>query len=616
MELAESADEPRHPPGDAGGRAGHRQDAPGPGGRHRAAGRLCGGGLGGRSGAAARLGAGAAHHRAAAGRGRDAVGSRCWRRCSDALRERHLLLVLDNFEQVLPAGAGRRGAAGGLPAADGAGHEPRPAPPVGRAHLCRAAAGGADGNRRRSARGGDAVAKPARCLSRARRRCSATWRITDATAPAIAAICTRLDGLPLAIELAAARVQAVGAARRCWRGWSTAWTLLTGGPRDAPARQQTLRATIDWSYELLDAARSSGCSRGWRVCGRLDVGGGRGGLRGAGRSRRWPCWRGCTRWWSSSWCATTPAAGGAPRYRMLETIRAYALERLAARAERGGGVARRHAAYYLALAEAAARRHARAASRSAWLSSLERGAGQPARGVRSGRWRAARPSCACAWRPRWTLLAAARAAARRRRRAGSRAGAAGRRWRRRCARRRCWRCGLAGPSTRARAVAPRRARRWRCSKPPATGTASRAPWLDLGRARRRRWRCLSSSGIGGASPWRAGSCGWLARGAGRPGAGDAPYTRALALFRELGDTADRLALLGTGQRGARQGTMRARRRCWPRRWRSANRRGMSNGRRASAGGPSWRCCRATMPRPRRARSRALGMFRRQGDERW
>ena len=69
----------------------------------------------------------------------------------------------------------------------------------------------------------------------------------------MAGLCTRLDGLPLAIELAAARVQVLTAHQILAR-LDDAFRLLAGGSRTAPTRQQTLRATLDWSYLLLDQA--------------------------------------------------------------------------------------------------------------------------------------------------------------------------------------------------------------------------------------------------------------------------------------------------------------------------------------------------------------------------
>jgi predicted ATPase/DNA-binding winged helix-turn-helix (wHTH) protein len=164
----------------------------------------------------------------------------------------------------------------------------------------------------------------------------------------IAAICRRLDGIPLAIELAAARAAALGievlAARLDDR-----FCLLTGGRRTALPRQQALRATLDWSYELLAEPERV-------ILRRLAVFAGAFGLEAAtavvaSRELAGPeVFDGV----SSLVAKSLVAADGGPvaRYRLLDTMRAYALEKLGESGERER-LARRHAEYYRDLFERA-----------------------------------------------------------------------------------------------------------------------------------------------------------------------------------------------------------------------------------------------------------------------
>ena len=176
-----------------------------------------------------------------------------------------------------------------------------------------------------------------------------------ASGPAVAELCRRLDGLPLAIELAAARVRALPPVELAAR-LQDRFRLLAGGARTLDPRQQTLRATVDWSWELLKdpdrrlLRRLSVFSGGWTIAAAETVCAGDGLEPG-------DVLDGLFRLVDRS---LVVAAGGDPaRFAMLETLRAYGVERLAEAGE-AAAVAARHTAWCLALAEqAAAHRTAR-----------------------------------------------------------------------------------------------------------------------------------------------------------------------------------------------------------------------------------------------------------------
>jgi predicted ATPase/DNA-binding XRE family transcriptional regulator len=193
------------------------------------------------------------------------------------------------------------------------------------------------------------------------------FALTDANAADVAAICAGVDGLPLAIELIAARAKLLTPhAMRTRLGHRL--TLLTGGPRDLPARQQTLRSTIDWSYNLLEPGEQAlfarlavfigGCSldAAERVCnaeGDLPVAAldGLAGLADKNLLRQ------------------EERADGEPYFVFFETIREYALERLAG-CDSEPSSRSRYATYYLALAETADQ-HLAGEEQETWLNRLQ-----------------------------------------------------------------------------------------------------------------------------------------------------------------------------------------------------------------------------------------------------
>ena len=178
------------------------------------------------------------------------------------------------------------------------------------------------------------------------------FQVTNANAPVVAEICVRLDGLPLAIELAATRIKLLPLQALLTR-LGQRLQLLTSSARDVPAHQQTLRNTIQWSYDLLDAQEQqlfcrlsvfvSGCTLEAVEAISAALG-----------NATLPVLDGVVSLIDKNLLQQTAQEGEEIRLLMLETIREYGWEALAERQEREA-IQAAHAAYYLALAEEAER---------------------------------------------------------------------------------------------------------------------------------------------------------------------------------------------------------------------------------------------------------------------
>jgi predicted ATPase/class 3 adenylate cyclase/DNA-binding CsgD family transcriptional regulator len=208
------------------------------------------------------------------------------------------------------------------------------------------------------------------------------FRLTAAHAPPVVEICLRLDGLPLAIELAAARVRLLPPEALLAR-LTSRLELLTGGPRDLPARQQTLRQTIDWSYNLLDDGEralfrrlgvfAGGCTlaaaAAVAAAKAYDAHDARAVASNEAQNDELAILDTLTSLVNKS-VLREEQVDGEPRFMMLETIREYALEQLAANGETA--IARQlHALFFLALAEEA-EPQLLSHGQATWLARLDR----------------------------------------------------------------------------------------------------------------------------------------------------------------------------------------------------------------------------------------------------
>jgi predicted ATPase/class 3 adenylate cyclase len=180
-----------------------------------------------------------------------------------------------------------------------------------------------------------------------------SFALTPGNASAVVEICRRLDGIPLAIELAAARVTVLSV-EEIAEGLSDRFRLLTGGRRTALPRQQTLQALVDWSWDLLTAAdqqllaRLSVFAGGWTLESAAAVT--RTDDDGDQRTARLAILDGLTRLVDRS--LVTVDHGGTTRYHMLETIRQYARDRLLTMGD-GVSMRERHVDHFLAFAHTA-----------------------------------------------------------------------------------------------------------------------------------------------------------------------------------------------------------------------------------------------------------------------
>jgi non-specific serine/threonine protein kinase len=290
------------------------------------------------------------------------------------LRERQMLLIIDNFEQVLPAApklaeliqiaAGLKILVTSRAVLRLSSGQEFVVPPLELPELaCSAPAELMD-------------CESVRLFVERARQVRPAFSLSDGNAREVAQICTRLEGLPLAIELAAARVRIISP-DLILRKLENRLNLLTGGSTDLPPRQRTIRGTVEWSYELLDEVERSlfrwlsVFSGGFtfemaeKVLGVfIDQAG-----PGAEGPLRFSILDPLASLVDNSLLTSCEQPDGTMRFRMLEVMREYGHELLGQTSELSG-LHRAHADCYLALAESAAP-HLQGSGSIKWLNRLE-----------------------------------------------------------------------------------------------------------------------------------------------------------------------------------------------------------------------------------------------------
>jgi predicted ATPase len=294
---------------------------------------------------------------------REEAGSRVHERLRDVLSPKKLLLVLDNFErltksanlvsELLVACPGLKVLATSRVPLHVRAEQLYPVPPLTLPDPAES-----------SDTGAIAHSEAVQLFVERAQAAKPDFALTSPNAPVVAEIVRRLDGLPLAIELAAARVRLLPPAALLQR-LESRLTLLTGGPRDAPIRQRTLRDEITWSYDLLSAdeqglfRRLAAFVGGFTLAAAEAV---------TGCDGEFDVFAGLASLVESS-LVRQDEHDGEPRFGMLETIREYGLERLVDSGEEPT-VRKSLATYFLVFAQAA-EPESKGLNQLAWLERLE-----------------------------------------------------------------------------------------------------------------------------------------------------------------------------------------------------------------------------------------------------